>query len=87
MGAILGMGFPQALVHTVHSTCACGKTHSQDCPHGEIRHCQFMKERNRFDVTFIIATFMGKVSPRKLALSSHEGEKSFKCNICDSTFS
>ena len=30
MGAILGMGLPQALVHTVHSTsafgtCACGK--------------------------------------------------------------
>ena len=29
--------FPQALVHTVHSTCACWKTLSQDCPHGEIR--------------------------------------------------
>ena len=30
MGAILGTGFPQALVHTVHitrafGTCACGK--------------------------------------------------------------
>ena len=25
MGAILGKGFPQALMHTVHSTCACGK--------------------------------------------------------------
>ena len=25
MGTILGKGFPQALVHTVHSTCACGK--------------------------------------------------------------
>ena len=25
MGTILGKDFPQALVHTVHSTCACGK--------------------------------------------------------------
>ena len=31
MGTILGKGFPQALVHTVHSTCA----------HGEIRHLIF----------------------------------------------
>ena len=50
MGTILGKDFPQALVHTVHSTCAFGtramncmhlclwKTLSQDCPHGEIRH-------------------------------------------------
>ena len=26
MGTILGMGFPQAQVHTVHSTSACGKS-------------------------------------------------------------
>ena len=50
MGTISGMGFAQALVHTVHSTCAFGtramncthlclcKTHSRDCPHAEIRH-------------------------------------------------
>ena len=25
MGTILGKDFPQALVHTDHSTCACGK--------------------------------------------------------------
>ena len=25
MGTISGMGFAQALVHTVHSTCACAK--------------------------------------------------------------
>ena len=25
MGTILGKGFPQALVDTVHSNCACGK--------------------------------------------------------------
>ena len=50
MGTISGMGFAQALVHTVHSTRAFGtramncmhlclcKTHSRDCPHAEIRH-------------------------------------------------
>ena len=48
MGTILGKGFPQAQVHTVHSTSAEGtsamncmheclwKTLSQDCPHGEV---------------------------------------------------
>ena len=52
MGAILGMGFPQAQVHTVRSTSAEGtsarncmheclwKTLSQDSPHGEIRQTQ-----------------------------------------------
>ena len=48
MGTILGKGFPQAQVHTVHSTSAEGtsamngmheclwKILSQDCPHGEV---------------------------------------------------
>ena len=55
MGTILGKGFPQAQVHTVHSTSAMNcmhnclwKTLSQDCPHGEIRQTQkfgiFMKK-------------------------------------------
>ena len=38
MGTILGKGFAQALVHTSQHLCLC-KTLSQDCPHGEIRHC------------------------------------------------
>ena len=49
-GTILGKGFPEALVHTVHSTRAFGtravnsmhlcfrKTLSQNCPCAEIRH-------------------------------------------------
>ena len=48
MGTIVGKGFPQAQVQTVHSTSAEGtsamncmheclwKTLSQDCPHGEV---------------------------------------------------
>ena len=32
MGTILGKGFPQALVHTVHSTCAFG-TRAMNCMH------------------------------------------------------
>ena len=32
IGTILGKGFPQALVHTVHSTCACGKPFSKIFP-------------------------------------------------------
>ena len=34
MGTILGKGFPQAQVHTVHECLR--KILSQDCPHGEI---------------------------------------------------
>ena len=38
MGTILGKAFPQAQVHTVHSTL------SQDCPHGEIRQTFLLKK-------------------------------------------
>jgi hypothetical protein len=39
MGTILGKGFPQAQMHTVHSTSAdecLWKSLSQDCPHGKV---------------------------------------------------
>ena len=36
MGTILGKGFPQALVRTVHSTCACGKLFPKIVPMAKI---------------------------------------------------
>ena len=73
MGTIMGKGFPQALVHTVHSTrafvtCAMNcmhlclwKTLSQDCPHGEIRHSLFktrLKTCFEFLSTFTVGFYL-----------------------------
>ena len=50
MGAILGTGFPQALVHTVHitrafGTCACGKPIPKIAPMAKLDKLPAIKHR------------------------------------------
>ena len=56
-GQILGKGFPQALVHTVH-------TLFQDCPHGEIR--QTLKIEIKFElIPGTLLTMLGSAKTTK----------------------
>jgi len=45
-----------------------------------------MKERNNLNVTFVRLTLEGKNLNTHILTTGHEGNKQFKCGICNASF-